>query len=490
MPDEIGTWLRAQRQARGWNIPETARQLRAAAKATGDKSVPGNKALCTYIRRWERGQIEPSERYKLHYCKTFGIPPAAYGHSTPQHNPPQLSDALTTAAIPATPGSPASPLRALVPSLILGPGATALPQPPEAVYRETKGPGMGNSPVEREVLMAAHEGSEHAEQAERRDIGDATLEQLRADVARLSHGYMTGEPFPLFMEMRRVRDRMHAALDRRLWPRDAVELYFLLSCVNGLMALAAHDLGSTSGAAELYRAGWAYAVAIDHRPLMARLRWGLANVTDWTGQPRQARDLSASGLSYLSDGPTGILLHLKHARMSARLGDPDTARRALAAASDAREREYHDELMEIGGEFDLSRASQHYLAGSALIEIPGAHNDAAAELDLAAELYAAGPGPGETHGYTMEALARIDLATARLRAGELDAAAAAAGTVLSLPPGKRVITLPQRFDQVRTELAHPRYQGSAQARDLDERIEDFTRDTIATGLRELPGGPA
>jgi hypothetical protein len=41
--------------------------------------------------------------------------------------------------------------------------------------------------------MAAHEGSDHAEQAERRDIGDATLERLRADVVRLSAALMTAE---------------------------------------------------------------------------------------------------------------------------------------------------------------------------------------------------------------------------------------------------------------------------------------------------------
>src|SRR5690348_2279081 len=68
----LGAALPAQRQARGWNVPEMARQLREAAKASGDKSVPENKALCTYIRRWERGNIGPSERYRLHYCKTFG----------------------------------------------------------------------------------------------------------------------------------------------------------------------------------------------------------------------------------------------------------------------------------------------------------------------------------------------------------------------------------------------------------------------------------
>ena len=76
--------------------------------------------------------------------------------------------------------------------------------------------------------MAAHDGSDHAERAEQRDIGDATLEQLHSDVIRLSREYMTGEPFELFQEMRRVRERMYAALDRRLWPRDETDLYLLL----------------------------------------------------------------------------------------------------------------------------------------------------------------------------------------------------------------------------------------------------------------------
>src|SRR5258708_38160415 len=41
------------------------------------------------------------------------------------------------------------------------------------------------------------------EDAEQRGIGDATLEQLRADGIRLSREYMTGEPLPRFTEMRR-----------------------------------------------------------------------------------------------------------------------------------------------------------------------------------------------------------------------------------------------------------------------------------------------
>ena len=255
------------------------------------------------------------------------------------------------------------------------------------------------------------------------------------------------------------------------------------------MANAANDLDSPRAAEELARAGWAYAVAIDHRPLMAQLRLSLTDIAYWHDQFRQARDLARDGLGYLADGPTAAQLHLKSGRAAAHLGDADATRRAITSANEAREREHTDDLLEIGGEFSLSRASQHSLAGSALIEIPGAEAEAAEELNSAAELYAAGPQPGESYRYTLEARARIDLAVATLRGDDLDAASLAVEPVLSLPPAKRTTELPKRFAFVRSELASPRYQGSLRARELDERIEEFCRETIAGDLHSLPAGP-
>jgi hypothetical protein len=478
MADDLGLWLREQRQARGWSAAEMARKLQHAARANGDTTLPGIAILTSYIRRWEHGAISPGERYQLHYCKALCIRPEQINLPCSQGRPP------------GTPGLSVLPPAVTTSVTVTGPGMVRVaPRPdvaPSAVdYRWTQGPDAGRSLVEREVLMAAHEGGERAERAERRDIGDGTLEQLRADVTRLSHEFMTQDPFPLFREMRRVRSRIYAALDRQLWPRDARELYFLLGALNFLMAAAAEDLGSTQAAEELIRSGWAYAVAIDHRPLMAHLRYQLASIADWGNRPREARDLAASGLEYLSSGPIAALLHLKYARATARLGDADTARLAIAAAEEARDRSHDGELEQIGGEFDLSQASQRYLAGSVLIEIPEAIDQAVTELEHAAALYSAGPQPGETHGYAMEALTYVNLAAAQLRADQLDAAAATASSVLSLPPEKRIAALPQRFDRVRSELARHRYQDSPEARELDERIEEFCRETI---LRELPAG--
>ena len=174
---------------------------------------------------------------------------------------------------------------------------------------------------------------------------------------------------------------------------------------------------ATHGGEELIRSGWAYATAIDHRPLMAHLRLQLASVVFWQNRPRQARQLAQDGLRYLQDGPNAAHLHVKYARAAARLGDAQAARQAITAAQDAREREQADDVPAMGGEFGLSLATQSYFSGSALAEIQGAEGEAAEHLDRAVSLYEAGPGPDEQHWFGGKALAGIDLAAIQLRGG-------------------------------------------------------------------------
>jgi hypothetical protein len=256
------------------------------------------------------------------------------------------------------------------------------------------------------------------------------------------------------------------------------------------MAVPASGLGYPQAAEELIRAGWAYAAAIDNRPLMAHLRLQLASIMLWDGQPRRARDLTEDGLRYLTAGPTGANLYLKYAQAAARTGDADGARRALADASDALHRAHDDDVAAIGGEFGLSAATEHYFAGSALVLIDDAENEAADRLGQAVSLYNAGPRPGEQHWFGAKAMASIDLATIRLRSRALDAAVTAIEPALSLPSARRINSLMTRLWLVRKELAAPVFRGSTQARELDERIEEFSRDSVAAGLHALPTGPA
>ena len=65
--------------------------------------------------------------------------------------------------------------------------------------------------------------------------------------------------------------------------------------------------------------------------------------------------------------------------------------------------------------------------------------------------------------------------------------ARALAPVLALPPGERTAVQGQRLSAVRAELARPVYRGSAQARELDEKIEEFGCDTIVGVLSALPG---
>ena len=461
MSSELAAWLRRQREDRGWTRTELARQLIRAARARGDTSMPGAGNISHNIYRWERGAVTPAERYKLLYCSAFGIPFGQFGTALP----PGMVDT--------------------------GPGVPAASAYRELLSSDLAPPETGASAIRREVLMAAHEGSEYAERAEQRGIGEATLEQFRADVTQLAVAYLTGETFGLFTEMRRVRNRITEALSRRQWPRDAAELYLLAGCLSALMAAAAVNLGYPREAGELTRAGWAYATIIDHRPLMARLRLCAAYAAYWSGYPERSADLARSGVGFLADGQSAAQLHLFGGLAAARRGDAAGTRQVIAAARDARDREHHDELLEIGGEFGFSRATQSYYAGFLLSEAARdskprgskQSGDAAGELERATGLYAAGPGPGEQHSRRCQMLAHTDLAIVRLRAGALDAAIAALEPVLALPPGQRTAVQGQRLSAARAELAQPAYRGSAQARGLAEQLAAFA----PAELGRLPG---
>jgi tetratricopeptide (TPR) repeat protein len=479
---ELGAWLRQQREVRSWAKAEMARRLVKAAREAGDTSVPSADGMLHNIHRWERkGGV--SERHKLHYCRALGIQPSQFGPRT---------EGYPDAGI--TPGSPSAMTAAagvLVPAQatdgIPGLPGPRLPGSASIAYRERQESGLGYFATEREVLMAAHDSSDHAAEHEQHGVGEATLEQLRADLARLSSLSDTGTPLSAFLDMRRVRDRIYRLLDRPLWPGEQADLYFLLGCLHELMGLAANRLGYPDAAEELIRAGWAYASAIGHDPLRGMLRARLSYVMYWRGRYSESRDLAADGLRCASQGLVGANLHLEHARALARLGDPDAAHREVGLAHAAWEAGSSDDLIQIGGEeFALSRAAACSMAGGALAEI-GDGREAAEELETAISLYDAGPGPGEQHGIAGKALAGADLGVIRVRAGALDGAVAALEPVLILPPAQRVSTLTTRLTRVRNELAAPVFRGSPQAHDLGDQIEEFAREAVTAGLHSLSG---
>jgi hypothetical protein len=84
----LSVWLRQQRETRGWSRREQARQLIRAGRDTGDTAMPSVESVTHNIHRWEHGGNEPTERYKLYYCKTFEIPATEFGATAPRTDAP------------------------------------------------------------------------------------------------------------------------------------------------------------------------------------------------------------------------------------------------------------------------------------------------------------------------------------------------------------------------------------------------------------------
>ena len=94
-PPSRGQWLRQQRQSRGWSVPEMRRHLREAARDAGD-TLPGNECLGVMIRRWEKDEGGVSERYRMHYCRAFGLPLAGFGAAPLPASEPGTQDCAAT----------------------------------------------------------------------------------------------------------------------------------------------------------------------------------------------------------------------------------------------------------------------------------------------------------------------------------------------------------------------------------------------------------
>lgn len=465
MSEESAHWLYRERWlVRGLDRTRMAQLMVSEGKARGEQ-VPSVEGMCRNLRRWEEEGLNPEPRFVLLICAVFNVGPEEFP------GPGNSGRGKVSAA-----------------------GRTLGPPPPgEVAYRgvQVQMPDMGvpDPGAEHEVVMAAHEAGDRVEEYEQHGIGDATAEQLCADIVQLAGLSDTGSPLPAFQQMRRVRDRIYRIQDRRLWPSEQEDLHFMLGALLGLMGIQASRLGFPDASEELIRAGIASATVIGHRPLLAQLRQQLSSVAFVRGRIRESDELALAGLEHLSEGQAAAHLHLNHARAAAVLGDADAARRAVGAAHEAREREYDNELLAFGGEFTVSLATHHALAGAALAGIPGAEGDAAAELERSVSLYEQGPGPGEEHWFGGPALAGLDLAFIRLRAGDLEAGEAALSPVMSLPPDRRIADFGSRLALVRAELAAPVFRGTVAARQLGDQIEEFGREADSPGLRSLPAGP-
>ena len=79
MTDVTNETLRLWRESQGWDVPRMARELRKAARDTGE-DVAAHHGLVKMIPQWERGNRAPRERYRLLYLKIFQDALASQSH--------------------------------------------------------------------------------------------------------------------------------------------------------------------------------------------------------------------------------------------------------------------------------------------------------------------------------------------------------------------------------------------------------------------------
>lgn len=79
------TRIRAERKARGWSAAAMARELRDAADGRTQDELPQLALLVDYVRRWERGTVGITERYRMLYAAAFGVTEdSLFAVTTPQ----------------------------------------------------------------------------------------------------------------------------------------------------------------------------------------------------------------------------------------------------------------------------------------------------------------------------------------------------------------------------------------------------------------------
>lgn len=333
------------------------------------------------------------------------------------------------------------------------------------------------------VAAVAKETSEHAERAETSEIGPGTLERLRTEMVWVCRRYVVDAPLPLFVEMRHLQERARQALERRIHPPQAIELYFIIGALSGLMANAGMDMGRRAPADQLARAAFTYAGIAGHRSLMGWARGMQASVAFWDRRHADAVEYAEDGVAHLPHGVGAARLHMIRARALAVLGREREAVEALREADEVRRRggmpdELHEE---IGGEFAFPAAKQHYYASVARLHL-GHVGEAIEEGRRALELYARDDARHRSYG--CEAMTRAHLVVAHLVDDDEEGARQVLEPLLALPPERRIGHLATTLG-VGRELLAARPGGERLAR----QIEGFCSVGLThTAARALPEG--
>jgi hypothetical protein len=292
----------AWRHAYGWSLTEAAEQIsafagRAGLNPDGANVTMTSSHLCEY-ENWPGEGTKPSGRRPTPYL--LSLLASVYGctiHDLLDVTDYELTppaDLLVVGKAPAADDGHGDPIGhhsdsksvRPVPEVKTGEGGRVAAGESARIQPFIPASLALERLSERSLIqVAAHESSAHAEWAEASNVGEATLEQLDADVRRIAADYVHSPPLPMFTEMLRVRNRIYLLLAGHQKPAATAHLHLMAGMLCGLLANASTDLGHRDAAAEQARAAWAYGEIIGHNGLRAWTRGMQALIEYWSGRP-------------------------------------------------------------------------------------------------------------------------------------------------------------------------------------------------------------
>jgi len=330
------------------------------------------------------------------------------------------------------------------------------------------------------MRTAAEESAAWAAWAEQTNVGGMALEQIHADVRRLSSEYLGGDAVAVFTRTRALRDRVFRLLEGRQSPHQAIDLYVAAGYLSALMAWMASDLGHLADADAHGRTAWLCGEQAQHSGLLAWTASTRSKIAFWDNRLRDAVQYARRGASYAAQGTVSALLACQEADAWSRLGAADETEAALRRASAARDSLTGED--EIGGLFACSIGRQvQYQAGAHLRvgDFGSALTEAHTALDQLQTQ--------AVRAYGTEAQTSISTAMAHVGLGEPDAVPEALATVLALQPEQRLDTVVGRMRDLTTMMATAPGGRSAAGIAVRTELANWCQDSAPSRLALAPG---
>jgi hypothetical protein len=348
------------------------------------------------------------------------------------------------------------------------------PYEPGQISRATTSGGRPLTGDQREVVeMAASRAKRFALDAAQTGLTDEAMEQVYDDVRYIAQAYPQRPLSEILGPLVEAQDTLFTLLEGNQQPNHARQLYFLTGITSGLLAKASHDLANPHAALTQARTANLCAERADHPGLRAWIFGIRSLVSYWAGNPHDSLRFAQAGIAVGAENTTAIWLPVSEARAWGALGNAQMVHDALQRAEDAWSLVHPDDLDALGGICTFGRSRQLYYAAEGLAQVPSEAADAEQYASQAVEAYSDHDNPEWAFGDASGA--HTDLAITRVTQGEIEGARDALAPVLELPADRRINGIIASVKHVHQAIRRSDRRADADARDLQEEIESFTR---------------